>query len=682
MLVQVKSKESANELQNYCNKNIGEVKELHYYENEKSRTFQNFFVVEFDDVSAVGRAMFEVAGFGETPNYSIPISSPFMWFASDRLSNVQYQAEDKSQITTVSHKIVSSTAVKQHLESQAIEQKEALQSKNNLNHYLLRYRDLDEQMRAYHDLTKISEVGTRLRFLACEQIELALTGMFPNVEVLPFGSSVNSYGKSNSDLDMCLKLIKESKNKDTSSTRLLFHTKGTPSGQGSRYQIQKYCDQIASLIKSFLPGIQDVQHILHARVPIIKYHQELIGLECDVSFATSGYHMSELLYLYGELDNRVRPLVFAIRNWAKEQQLVQDMRPTVFFTNFEITLMVIFFLQSEYGMLPSLNKLRELADLSVDEYVCNDGVNCTFIRDITGLQPDLNRHWTFQPIINGDTRYSSPTVPLDSEKPLCLKQMLRDFYAFYAAFDYGKNAICIRQGKTVPREHVELQLKKRFHYSLVIINPLEPDLNVAANIQKRALNNLIKACKNSLYKLEELDSPSNSKLLASDAISELTHIFEPSQLSLPLSHFINSNISTTTEENNDLKSSHLRQSLKEVINSDLFPNDEVNKHKDRSEIIPDELNESVHQTPQSRKKKKLKKNIQNIANSVINHDLGKQITDVLTEAPEESKEYTKDRIEVLQNKRSRLKVKHNFRKEALPKVNQSINVDVKTFFRK
>merc|ERR1712060_898863 len=127
-------------------------------------------------------------------------------------------------------------------------------------------------------------------------------------------------------------------------------------------------------------------------------------------------------------------------------------------------------------------------------------------------------------------------------------------------------------------------------------------------------------------------------------------------------------------ENNDLKSSHLRQSLKEVINSDLFPNDEVNKHKDRSEIIPDELNESVHQTPQSRKKKKLKKNIQNIANSVINHDLGKQITDVLTEAPEESKEYTKDRIKVLQNKRSRLK--------ALPKVNQSINVDVKTFFRK
>lgn len=382
--------------------------------------------------------------------------------------------------------------------------------------------------------------------------------------------------------------------------------------------------------------------------------------------------MSELLYLYGELDNRVRPLIFAIRNWAKEQQLVQDERPTVFFTNFEITLMVIFFLQSEYGMLPSLKKLCELADLSVDEYVCNDGVNCTFVRDITGLQPDLNRHWTLQPIIDGDTRYSSPTIPLDSEKPLCLKQMLRDFYAFYAAFDYGKNAICIRQGKIVPKEHVDtLQLRSKSHgYELLIINPLEPDLNVAANIKKRALNNLIKACKNSLYKLEELDNPSYSELLASDAISELTHIFEPSRLSLPLSHFINSNISPTTDENHDLKSSHLRQTLKEVINSDLFPNDNVNKKEDKSEIIPDELNESVHQTPESRKKKKRRKNLQNIVNSVGNHNLGKQITDVLTEAPKESKEYTQDRIEALQNKRSRLKV------------NQSINVDVKTFFRK
>ena len=97
--------------------------------------------------------------------------------------------------------------------SQTEEQREARGSKNKLNHYLLGFSDLDEQIRAYYELMKITDVGTRLRFLACEQIELALTGMFPNIEALPFGSSVNSFGNYNSDLDMCLKLTKENKDK-------------------------------------------------------------------------------------------------------------------------------------------------------------------------------------------------------------------------------------------------------------------------------------------------------------------------------------------------------------------------------------------------------------------------------------------------------------------------------------
>lgn len=37
----------------------------------------------------------------------------------------------------------------------------------------------------------------------------------------------------------------------------------------------------------------------------------------------SGFYMSELLYLYGELDRRVRPLVFTVRRWAKDQGLIQ-----------------------------------------------------------------------------------------------------------------------------------------------------------------------------------------------------------------------------------------------------------------------------------------------------------------------------------------------------------------------
>lgn len=53
-------------------------------------------------------------------------------------------------------------------------------------------------------MTCLSDTGTRVRFLASRQIELALSGMFPNAQALPFGSSVNSYGKEGCDLDLVL----------------------------------------------------------------------------------------------------------------------------------------------------------------------------------------------------------------------------------------------------------------------------------------------------------------------------------------------------------------------------------------------------------------------------------------------------------------------------------------------
>ena len=40
-------------------------------------------------------------------------------------------------------------------------------------------------------------------------------------------------------------------------------------------QVQRHCEEVAKIIQSFLPGCQDVQTILHARVPIIKYSHQV-----------------------------------------------------------------------------------------------------------------------------------------------------------------------------------------------------------------------------------------------------------------------------------------------------------------------------------------------------------------------------------------------------------------------
>lgn len=61
-------------------------------------------------------------------------------------------------------------------------------------------------MRVLYELTKLNDLGIRLRFLTARQIELAVSGMFPDATAYPFGSSINGYGKLGCDLDLILTL--------------------------------------------------------------------------------------------------------------------------------------------------------------------------------------------------------------------------------------------------------------------------------------------------------------------------------------------------------------------------------------------------------------------------------------------------------------------------------------------
>lgn len=135
-----------------------------------------------------------------------------------------------------------------------------------------------------YNLTQMSDLSYRLRFMACQQIELALSGMFPQAEVLPFGSSVNSYGKGGSDLDMIVNL--KGNPEPSHKSRLVFHVKSHASRDASRIHIQRRCEQLSSIIQVFLPGCKNVQNILHAKVPIIKFNHQILGLDCDVSMSS------------------------------------------------------------------------------------------------------------------------------------------------------------------------------------------------------------------------------------------------------------------------------------------------------------------------------------------------------------------------------------------------------------
>lgn len=71
--------------------------------------------------------------------------------------------------------------------------------------------------------------------------------------------------------------------------------------------------------------------------------------------------MSELLYLMGEADCRVRPLVFCVRRWAQAVGLTNP-TPGRWVSNFTLTVLTLFFLQNrDVPVLPSLGTLAQLA---------------------------------------------------------------------------------------------------------------------------------------------------------------------------------------------------------------------------------------------------------------------------------------------------------------------------------
>lgn len=85
-----------------------------------------------------------------------------------------------------------------------------------------------------------------------------------------------------------------------------------------------------------------------------------------IYFFRSGVYMSDFLYMMGEIDDRVRPLVFAVRGWAKAVGITNS-SPGRWITNFSLSLLVLTFLQNPLKsppILPSLNTLVKLSGKS------------------------------------------------------------------------------------------------------------------------------------------------------------------------------------------------------------------------------------------------------------------------------------------------------------------------------
>nr|CAH7737531.1 unnamed protein product [Callosobruchus chinensis] len=438
VLVQVQSAQSCTELNSYCNI-FGTVKQMFHY--------SHFILVEFAEESDVDNLLRNSSYVDET--LVVPTYSHFLWFKAPNKKSPKL-------------KQINATTLSAEDGTRVLNDSEIKDS-------LSKCENVSEQMRMLHLLTRLNDLGSRLRYLTALQIENMISGMFPHTQAYPFGSSVNGYGKMGCDLDLVLRLVDKT---SSDNNRLMFHCKASSGSERSTNQ--RHIEAFGDMIHLFLPGCAQVRKIIQARIPIVKYQQKLTDVECDLSMGNmSGVYMSDFLYLMGEIDQRVKPLVFTVRKWAESVGLTNS-SPGRWITNFSLTLMVLGFLQrplSGKPILPSLNTLVKLAGKK-DVYTTEDGINCTFLRDIN--------------------KYTEHTTNTDS-----LETLLREFFQYYSQFDFSTKAVCLNEA---------LSLTKPEFSPLYIINPLERGLNVSKNVSAEEVDRLKTEVRNALWALESQES--------------------------------------------------------------------------------------------------------------------------------------------------------------------------------
>lgn len=450
IIVQVSSEKSYPELYNYCSR-FGSILGAHHYCVRQDEAL-HYVLLEYSTSGEAAAAIDSGVSNGDL--CGVPVRSPFLWFRAPPAGSKRSPNLAPSGTLPALNAIDGGRVMES---SQLLALVRGAQS-------------IDEQVLLLHKHTRLNDLGIRLRFLAALQVQQAISGMFPTAQAQPFGSSVNGFGKMGCDLDLILRFNDDTGSQkglaDTEPSRLVFHTKENLSN--GRSQTQRHMECFGDMLHLFLPGVCHVRRILQARVPIIKYHHEHLDLEVDLSMSNlTGFYMSELLYMFGEVDPRVRPLTFSIRRWAQSCGLTNP-SPGRWISNFSLTCLVMFFLQQlRQPILPTIGALAKAAEPG-DSRVTEDGINCTFARDMDRLG-------------------------FRSRNQSSLSELLLQFFEFYSQFDFHNRAISLNEGRA---------LSKPDHSAMYIVNPLEQLLNVSKNVSMEECERLRIEVRNAAWVLE------------------------------------------------------------------------------------------------------------------------------------------------------------------------------------
>ncbi|NXK01478.1 STPAP polymerase, partial [Corythaixoides concolor] len=233
-----------------------------------------------------------------------------------------------------------------------------------------------------------------------------------------------------------------------------------------------------------------------ARRPVVKFCHKQSGLTGDISVDNRlALLNTRFLRLCAAADERVRPLVYAVRLWAKRQGLAGNPSGSgPLLNNYALTLLVLFFLQTRGPpVLPTVERLRELA--GDEDRAVVAGWDCSFPRDAAALEPSAN---TESPCERraGDLGRGS-RAPGASPHPLApAGSLLAEFFHVFGDFDFPGQLISLREGRALPLPLPPPGAGEGLKLGpLNLQDPFELSHNVAANVNQKTAARFRRCCR-------------------------------------------------------------------------------------------------------------------------------------------------------------------------------------------
>lgn len=267
------------------------------------------------------------------------------------------------------------------------------------------------------------------------QLQKEVQRLFPLARIYLAGSSLNGFGSSRSDADLCMVL---------------------PRASGDWNDTVQVLGQICKMFRQ-LTYLRNIL-LIRAKVPILKAKDIVSGVEFDLNINnTVGIRNTFLLRSYAYVEPRVRPIVMVVKQWAQHYDINDASKGTL--SSYTLVLMVLHYLQTlKNPVIPALQtQYPECFSPTMDIHVVPEGP----------------RH-----------------IPaFTSSNQSSLGDLLIGFLKYYTcSFRWDQKVISVREAKTLPRTSPEWKTK-----FVCVEEPFEL-INTARAVYDKSKFDTIKTC--------------------------------------------------------------------------------------------------------------------------------------------------------------------------------------------